>query len=351
MQVSVCCRFVTSLAKTRIKELPLPDNYMVAGMDHIKNSPKYRQPSPAATIKLAEPNDINRLSPWEVDFRQIEPGAMETRVSARSGKSLSLINISMSRTVHQTGVSPRDMLSVGVIHPGQVDTWQGTDCSSAELLSFGSADTFDGVSVAGFRGTSISIGQRYAENLADTLGLPIPMSLLTSATPKLSGSRAHLEALQKKCQEMMCGDATPMSCEDEEETAALLLLSASNGAAFTDRSSPRVQARALALALELMLANERENLTVSCICQEAGVSWRTLNRVFAEKFGIGPKSYHLRMRLNRARSEILESSENRSISDVANNWGFWHLGQFAQDYTKLFGELPSTTCASRSYDL
>jgi len=29
------------------------------------------------------------------------------------------------------------------------------------------------------------------------------------------------------------------------------------------------------------------------------------------------------------------------IADVANKWGFWHLGQFAKDYRSWFGELPS----------
>jgi len=28
---------------------------------------------------------------------------------------------------------------------------------------------------------------------------------------------------------------------------------------------------------------------------------------------------------------------------VANAWGFWHMGQFARDYRRLFGELPSDT--------
>ncbi|MCK5375915.1 MAG: helix-turn-helix domain-containing protein, partial [Acidobacteria bacterium] len=31
------------------------------------------------------------------------------------------------------------------------------------------------------------------------------------------------------------------------------------------------------------------------------------------------------------------------VTDVANNWGFWHMGQFAADYRKMFGELPSQT--------
>jgi AraC-like DNA-binding protein len=32
-----------------------------------------------------------------------------------------------------------------------------------------------------------------------------------------------------------------------------------------------------------------------------------------------------------------------AITDVANEWGFWHMGQFAADYQSQFGELPSET--------
>ena len=31
------------------------------------------------------------------------------------------------------------------------------------------------------------------------------------------------------------------------------------------------------------------------------------------------------------------------IADVANEWGFWHMGQLAADYRRHFGENPSET--------
>ena len=46
------------------------------------------------------------------------------------------------------------------------------------------------------------------------------------------------------------------------------------------------------------------------------------------------------------RHELLAGSADTRISDVANRWGFWHMGSFAADYRKQFGELPSETLRS-----
>ena len=57
-----------------------------------------------------------------------------------------------------------------------------------------------------------------------------------------------------------------------------------------------------------------------------------------------PEQYLRARRLNGVR-KILRShgpGEVR-IYEVANEWGFWHMGQFAADYRKLFGERPSET--------
>jgi AraC family ethanolamine operon transcriptional activator len=31
------------------------------------------------------------------------------------------------------------------------------------------------------------------------------------------------------------------------------------------------------------------------------------------------------------------------VQDIAARWGFWHLSHFANDYRRMFGELPSET--------
>ncbi len=49
-------------------------------------------------------------------------------------------------------------------------------------------------------------------------------------------------------------------------------------------------------------------------------------------------------RLNRVRYELGTAFPAAGkVSDIANRFGFWHMGQFAKDYKYFFGELPSAT--------
>jgi len=47
--------------------------------------------------------------------------------------------------------------------------------------------------------------------------------------------------------------------------------------------------------------------------------------------------------LSWVRRELRWAGHGTTIGDVANRWGFWHMGKFAADYRAYFGELPSAT--------
>ena len=55
-------------------------------------------------------------------------------------------------------------------------------------------------------------------------------------------------------------------------------------------------------------------------------------------------AYLKQKRLEAARKTLLAAEPSTtSITEVATQWGFCHLGRFARDYRQLFGELPSET--------
>lgn len=91
-------------------------------------------------------------------------------------------------------------------------------------------------------------------------------------------------------------------------------------------------------------ANPESALSITDICDEVGVTRRTLQNAIQEVFSISPQHYLKAIRLNGFRRALKACDPGReSIGDVAARWGFWHLSQLAQDYRRLFGELPSQT--------
>ena len=101
-------------------------------------------------------------------------------------------------------------------------------------------------------------------------------------------------------------------------------------------------------AEDLMDLHLSQPLSTFQLCHTLCVSRRTLFYAFQEARGLAPMTLYRYKRLNRVRGELRASSpEQASVGGIARRWGFRHAGQFAKDYSALFGECPSDTLASR----
>ena len=54
-------------------------------------------------------------------------------------------------------------------------------------------------------------------------------------------------------------------------------------------------------------------------------------------------------RFERARDELRRSEPEATVTDVATRWGFDHMGRFAVEYRRRFGESPSQTLGKRRH--
>jgi AraC family ethanolamine operon transcriptional activator len=96
-------------------------------------------------------------------------------------------------------------------------------------------------------------------------------------------------------------------------------------------------------AVALARDSARNIHTVAELSRLSGASDRTLRRGFRERFETSPKAYLQAQRLIGVRRRLRATGAEVPISDIANEWGFWHMGQFAADYRRQFSELPSET--------
>jgi AraC family ethanolamine operon transcriptional activator len=99
-------------------------------------------------------------------------------------------------------------------------------------------------------------------------------------------------------------------------------------------------------------ANLEEALSVADLAAVAGVSTRALEAAFARHLGIGPKAYLQSVRLAAVRRALKRAATHGgtragTVTDVAYQYGFWHLSRFAERYRAMYGESPHRTLAGR----
>jgi AraC-like DNA-binding protein len=109
------------------------------------------------------------------------------------------------------------------------------------------------------------------------------------------------------------------------------------------RDIPPVLPADLARALNWLRVHLSEPIDLEQLAQVAGVRPRTLQSRFKMFLGTTPLGLARRMRLARARQDLLHAGPQSSVTNIALASGFSQLGRFAVEYRKAFGEPPSRT--------
>lgn len=102
-------------------------------------------------------------------------------------------------------------------------------------------------------------------------------------------------------------------------------------------------------AEEIMVAEAHEAPTIGDIAGRIGVSARTLSEGFRQFRGITPREFLSARRLEGFRADLEAAPPNRTVTQVASDWGFVNMGGLAGTYRKRFGELPSHTLKRRHF--
>jgi AraC family ethanolamine operon transcriptional activator len=97
-------------------------------------------------------------------------------------------------------------------------------------------------------------------------------------------------------------------------------------------------------------ANLDQPLTLEAICKAVKTSKSALSYGFHDIFGISPMAYLKLIRLNGVYRSLKASQPNSAaVSGIANQYGFWHMGHFSNDYKQMFGESPSETLKNSKF--
>ena len=97
------------------------------------------------------------------------------------------------------------------------------------------------------------------------------------------------------------------------------------------------------MAEEFLEANAANPVTISDVVAECGCSRRALFNAFRRHRNYTPLQFLTASRLRRARNALLQPSPTDTVSSIATECGFSHLGRFSKAYRELFDENPSKT--------
>lgn len=96
-------------------------------------------------------------------------------------------------------------------------------------------------------------------------------------------------------------------------------------------------------AEELLRARAREPVSIAELCRELQVGLRALQLAFRHHRGTTPQRFLRDCRLDLAREHLRRGDEPSSVTSVALDCGFTHVGRFAAAYRARYGEPPMAT--------
>ena len=293
------------------------------------------------------------IAGWELDWRQLDKGPLESELLQVGVGAALLTHVTFSRQFDQRGSSPPGTRTFALVEEQVQGTrWCRREFDDSNVSTFHPGGDYESVSLPGFTAYTLSFPEEHLVVVGETLGIQDVDRLLGGADWVATCDRGAMNGLRRSLR-LLCKEVThrPSVLESSglvrelevEIPARILKALASSRGERDERVLSHGRQRAVDRARSFIGQNPSMPITVEELSRAAGVSWRTLDYAFRGQFGVSPKSYLQAIRLNGARRELIEAAPDEKVADVANKWGFWHMGQFASDYRKMFGELPSET--------
>ena len=294
---------------------------------------------------------------WNLDIKQLVRGSFRSDLTQFGMENVLVTHARFSLASHQQGDPPSDLRTFGIMadwaanYSPSAFIWRRKPVPTNAVLAFPAGDELDVICRMGFAVYTLSFSEELLADICRSEGLPDLDEILGGQEVVQAESlgmqrlRGHLNQMVlhlKKDSSLMANPLFQDEIRFQLPHELMLMLSLSRER--NTRPQNRIRDLAMKRIEDYLKAYPQQYHTVRNLCQVANVSERTLRYAFRERFGISPKSYLMALRLNGFRRELKNADTTSStITDLATRWGFWHMSQFAADYRRFFGELPSTT--------
>lgn len=291
---------------------------------------------------------------WQIDFTQLGPAERESTVNLVRSDNVGVCHFQFNSGFDQRLHAQPDYYSFGLPDPGTTAvTVLEKAAQPGAIIVFPHHYQAHGVSPAGFHGYGAHIRVALLETLAETVfKMPLRLLVPVAGVYRLTVVQfRHVLWEMQKWQEIVAAGITAdvSLLAQREEALALAILTSLSHSIPTAETPHLKSGRAIKLVLDYMDNTPLAEVTASELCTLADCSQRWLEQSFKKRFGVSPMAYVKCLRLARLRRDLLRTSDDEgvTVNDLASTYGFWHMGQLAADYRKVYHELPSATLKRR----
>lgn len=309
----------------------------------------------ARSIVVRNPAGQAAAQPWvDIECYQMSAGSSLGRIDVFNLGKQCLVRETQSAAVLKVGATPSDFCTVSYSTRSPQFRFSALGAGAEDVLYFLPEHTeFDILVPSGTQTTYIGFSQKAflaGARVLDPEGwehAPTELRMFNVAQHNLLKLvvQSYLECSQGYRSEASAPDVESMG-RVLLDTAIQLLVGSTESAvpaSVTERARGFSTYRKARLAIEECLDSGNVPSVVE-LCTAIGVSERALQYAFRTYMGMTPVEYLRLCRLSRARSQLLSANPlMTSVTDIAMQFGFFHLGRFARDYRRVFGESPSTT--------
>jgi len=294
---------------------------------------------------------FGRAVGWDLNFQQIEPGPLNARVIGFGHEEIQVMRVEFDLRFHQTGYPPMGPITLGL--PDRMSgvlRWNGFETPPGVLINFNHEKKLDCVNPHQFGGFVLFFNHDVLHDASKNLGFDDQL-LEHALKERFWAPQADEHGQLRQILHTLEGVASRDGNEGlkswetvfNSDIAFQVIRILAKESVSPQSTDPKFRIAAMERAMMIIGDDTRPPPRIKEICKVVGASRATLERAFIDEFGVTPRSYIKSRRLSGARSQLIKTGPAAVISDVANHWGFWHMGSFAADYRKQFGELPSQT--------
>ena len=279
----------------------------------------------------------------EGEFRQVGKGQITNRWRILQLGQYTLTSNYLDKRVCAHVAPPKRCVYLGMVPPPYSMLVNGVELGSGKAFVMDANSEADFVSPDETECLAFRIPKTVFEAGARSLFPGMPMN--GGLCRILEGSSSAWSALHGDIREVLRDGS--LSAEDISRlTCRFLGLMAGESEKSRREALPdnRTIGRIARRAREYIEEHYPYTIRMEDLCRSLGVSLRTLQRSFSEYFQVSPSAYIKARRLHAARKALMAGESSRSsVTGIALDNGFTHLGRFSVEYREHFGESPHET--------